>query len=237
MRAVILAGGRGTRLAPYTTVLPKPLMPVGDVPIIEIVIRQLRYFGFKRITLAVGHLGELIDAYIRSRQHRFHGVEIDFVYENQPTGTAGALGGIPGLDKTFLAMNGDILTDLDYTKLVAHHCSTGVALTIATAPRRVKIDFGVIESDGNGYVHGYLEKPELSYSVSMGVYVYEPRALAWIPPGGFLDFPELVQCLLQHGDRVGTYVWDGYWLDIGRPEDLRLAIEQFSQMSGGLHLD
>ena len=237
MRAVILAGGRGTRLAPYTTVLPKPLMPIGDVPIIEIVIRQLRYFGFKRITLAVGHLGELIDAYLRSRQQRFDGVEIDFSYENQPTGTAGALGAIPGLDQTFLAMNGDILTDLDYAKLIAHHCSTGVALTIATARRRAKIDFGVIESDDKGHVRGYLEKPEQSYSVSMGVYVYEPRALASIPRGGFLDFPDLVQCLLKQGDRVGTYMWDGYWLDIGRPEDLQLASEQFPRMSGGFHID
>jgi NDP-mannose synthase len=237
VRAVILAGGRGTRLAPYTTVLPKPLMPIGDVPIIEIVIRQLRHFGFKRITLAVGHLGELIDAYLRSRQRSFDGVDIDFAYEDQATGTAGALRGIPGLDQTFLVMNGDILTDLDYTKLVAHHCSTGVALTIATARRRVKIDFGVIESDGKGYVRGYLEKPELSYSVSMGVYVYEPRALARVAPGGFLDFPELVQRLLKHGDRVGTYVWDGYWLDIGRPEDLHIAIEQFPQMCGGFHID
>jgi len=237
VRAVILAGGRGRRLAPYTTVLPKPLMPIGDVPIIEIVIRQLRHFGFKRITLAVGHLSELIDAYLRSRQGCFEDVELEFAYENQPTGTAGALGAIPGLDRTFLAMNGDILTDLDYSQLVAHHRRTGAALTIATARRRIKIDFGVIESDSTGRVRGYLEKPELDYSVSMGVYVYEPRVLAWIPKDGYLDLPDLVHCLLSHGERVGTYVWDGYWLDIGRPEDLQLAIERFSQMSGAFNID
>jgi NDP-sugar pyrophosphorylase family protein len=212
-------------------------MPIGEMPIIEIVIRQLRHFGFKRITLAVGHLSELIDAYLRSRQGRFEDVELDFAYENKPTGTAGALGGIPDLDTTFLAMNGDILTDLDYSQLVAHHRSTGVALTIATARRRVKIDFGVIESDDKGRVRGYLEKPELAYSVSMGVYVYEPRALAWVPKGGYLDFPDLVKCLLSHGEHVGTYVWDGYWLDIGRPEDLQMAVERFSHMSEGFHID
>lgn len=237
MRAVILAGGRGTRLAPYTTVLPKPLMPIGNVPIIEIVIRQLRHFGFKRITLAVGHLGALIDAYLKSRQDGFEGVEIDFAYESQPTGTAGALAGITGLDRTFLAMNGDILTDLDYGKLVEHHRDTGAVLTVAVAQRRVHIDFGVVEVDREGLIRAYVEKPELSYCVSMGVYVYEPSALGHGLRTGYLDFPELVQHLLACGERVGTYEWDGFWLDIGRPEDLQTANQKLASMSPGLHID
>ena len=237
MRAVILAGGRGSRLAPYTTVLPKPLMPIGEVPIIEIVIRQLRYFGFKRITLAVGHLSELIDAYLKNRRDRFDGVEIDFAYESQPTGTAGALAGIPGLSETFLAMNGDILTDLDYGKLVEHHRSTGAMLTVAVARRQVKIDFGTVETDHEGWIRAYVEKPELSYCVSMGVYMYEPGSFEHGPRDGYLDFPELVHRLLARGQRVAAYVWDGYWLDIGRPEDLQTANDRFPSIRRELHID
>jgi len=212
-------------------------MPIGDVPIIEIVIRQLRHFGFKRITLAVGHLGELINAYLKGRQERFEGVEIDFAYESQPTGTAGALAQIAGLDKTFLAMNGDILTDLDYGKLVSHHRDTGAILTVAVARRRVKVDFGVVETDREGWIRAYVEKPELSYCVSMGAYVYEPSALERGPRSAYLDFPELVQSLLARGERVATYEWEGFWLDIGRPEDLQTANQKLASMSLELHID
>lgn len=237
MRAIVLAGGRGTRLAPYTTVFPKPLMPIGDVPIVEIVIRQLRHFGFRRVTLAVGHLSELIRAYLDNRREYFHGIEIDLSYESTPTGTAGALARIPDLDETFLAMNGDILTDLDYGKLIDHHRAAGAALTIAISRRRVKIDLGVVETTDAGYVSGYREKPELSYTVSMGIYVYEPRALRFIPEDTYFDFPDLVKRLLTNHEPVSTYLWDGYWLDIGRPEDFQAAGEQFLQKAGEFNID
>ena len=237
MRAVILAGGRGTRLAPYTTIFPKPLMPIGDVPIVEIVIRQLRHFGFRRVTMAVGHLSELIRAYLGNRRAYLQGIEIDFSYEASPSGTAGALARIPDLDSTFLVMNGDILTDLDYGKLVRCHRGTGAALTIATFRKRVKIDLGVVETSEAGYVVSYKEKPELLYGVSMGIYVYEPRVLSCISCDEYLDFPDLVERLLARGERVGAYNWSGYWLDIGRPEDYQAAIEQFSQRSGEFHID
>jgi NDP-mannose synthase len=237
MRAVILAGGRGTRLAPYTTIFPKPLMPIGDVPIVEIVIRQLRHFGFRRVTLAVGHLSELIRAYLGNRREYLQGIEIDFSYESSPTGTAGAVARIPDLDGTFLAMNGDVLTDVDYRELVERHRGSGAALTIATSRKRVKVDLGVIETSKAGYVSGYREKPELLYEVSMGIYVYEPRVLSFVPCDGYLDFPDLVEKLLANGERVGTYHWSGYWLDIGRPEDYQAAVEQFSQKSAEFHID
>ncbi len=232
MRAVILAGGRGTRLEPYTTVFPKPLMPIGEIPIIEIVLRQLRHFGFRKVTLAVGHLGELIRAYVENNQKRFAGLEIDYVFEESPTGTAGSLARIPDLQGTFLAMNGDVLTTLDYSSLVQHHLASAAALTIATCHKRVKIDLGLIDTDASGNVTGYTEKPELDYRVSMGVYVYEPRALRLIPAESRLDFPDLVLKLLAAGERVVTYTWEGYWLDIGRPDDFREAVAQFSQAEG-----
>jgi NDP-sugar pyrophosphorylase family protein len=237
VRAVILAGGRGTRLAPYTTVFPKPLMPLGERPIIEIVMRQLRHFGIRRVTLAVGHLGELIRAYLDHSRARFQGLEIDYAYEDQPTGTAGSLANIPGLDETFLVMNGDILTTLDYGVLVDHHRRTGAALTIATCRKKVRIDLGVIDIDSAGFVQGYREKPELDYSVSMGIYVYEPRALRSIRPGTRLDFPDLVQQLVAEGERVATYRWEGFWLDIGRPEDYAAAAAEFAGREAEFNLD
>jgi NDP-sugar pyrophosphorylase family protein len=237
VRAVLLAGGRGTRLLPYTTVFPKPLMPIGEIPIIEIVIRQLRHFGFRRITLAVGHLSELIRAYLDNNQTRWSGIDIDYAYEDKPTGTAGSLGQVKGLDSTFLVMNGDILTTLDYSRLIAHHRGQAAALTIATYRKQVKIDLGVIDTDSQGYVRSYVEKPELQYWVSMGIYIYEPRVLSFIEPGAYLDFPDLVHRLLAAGEKVSTYVCEGYWLDIGRPEDFAMAVDEFLAHRAEFHVD
>ena len=237
MRAVILAGGRGTRLAPYTTVFPKPLMPIGEVPIIEVILRQLRHFGFERATLAVGYLSELLQAYLQNNAKRFAGIEIDYVYEDSPTGTAGSLAAIPGLDSTFLVMNGDILTTLNYSDLLQHHRNSSASLTIATYPKHVKIDLGVLEVDDEGCVTDYREKPEMDYFVSMGIYVYEPGVLQLIRRDEYLDFPTLVHRLLATGEKVGTYRCDGYWLDIGRHEDFAAATEQFSQHRGEFNID
>jgi len=203
-------------------------MPIGEIPIIEIIIRQLRHFGFKRATLAVGYLSELLRAYIENNCSRFAGIDVDYIYEDEPTGTAGSLANISGLHDTFLVMNGDVLTTLDYTALIEHHRGSNAALTIATYQKPVKIDLGVIETNGGGYVCGYHEKPELDYFVSMGIYIYEPAVLRHIPRGRYLDFPDLVNRLLEAGERVSTYKCDGYWLDIGRPEDFQLAADQFA---------
>lgn len=237
MRAVILAGGRGTRLAPFTTIVPKPLMPIGSIPILEIVMRQLRHFGFRRVTLAVGYLSELIRAYVDSNRTRFEGLEIDFAHEVEPTGTAGPLAGIEGLDETFLVMNGDILTTVDYAALVEHHRHSEATLTIAACQKPVQVDLGVIRVDGAGLVTGYDEKPRLSYLVSMGIYVYEPEATRLIAPGEHLDFPDLVHRLIGEGRRVATYAWSGYWLDIGRPEDFQAAVAAFADHPGDFHVD
>ncbi len=237
MRAVVLAGGQGRRLAPYSTVFPKALMPIGEIPILEIVLRQLRHFGVRRVTLAVGHLSELIRAYLENYRSRFEGLDIDFVHETEPTGTAGSLASVRGLDGTFLAMNGDVLTTLDYAALLDHHRRSSAALTIATCPKQVHVDLGVVEPGPTGDVVAYREKPTLSYRVSMGIYVYEPRALRFIVPGRYLDFPDLVGRMLTEGERVSAFLWEGYWLDIGRPEDFEAATKAFGEDPERFNID
>jgi NDP-sugar pyrophosphorylase family protein len=233
MKAVILAGGRGTRLAPYTTVLPKPLVPIGDMPILEIVIRQLIHFGFQDICLSVGHLAELIQAYLQNNGHKFQGARIDFYRESEPLGTAGALALIPDLAETFLVINGDILTTLNFNNLWEYHKAHHALLTVAMRTKEVKVDLGVIEAREDE-IQNYIEKPTLSYLVSMGVYVYEPAVLKFIRPERYLDFPDLVKMLLAERQPVMGYPAADYWLDIGRPEDYAQAVSEFEKMKAQL---
>ena len=226
MRAVILAGGKGTRLAPYTTVLPKPLMPIGDMPILEVVLRQLRTAGVTHVTMAVGYLAELLEAFFRDGSRL--GLKIDYSMEEKPLGTVGPLTLIDGLDETFLVMNGDTLTTLDYRKLVAEHRAKAAIASIGTYMRQVKIDFGVIETDQDGRVAKYVEKPTLDYQVSMGVYVFEPAVLRYLDHGEYRDLPSLVQSLMAAGEHVMAHPFSGFWLDVGRPDDYARAIEEFA---------
>jgi NDP-sugar pyrophosphorylase family protein len=221
MRAVILAGGRGTRLAPYTTVLPKPLMPVGDVPIIELLIQRLADAGITHVTLAVGHLAALMMAYFDHRGDL--GVKIEYSLESVPLGTAGPLAQVGDLDETFLVMNGDLLTDLDFTELVSTHRNAGAVATVGTYRREVKIDLGVLEVDEHDRIQRYVEKPTYDFLVSMGVYAFEPAALSYIQPETYLDLPVLITQLLDAGEPVATHLHPGYWLDIGRPDDYERA--------------
>jgi NDP-sugar pyrophosphorylase family protein len=227
MKAVILAGGRGTRLAPYTTILPKPLMPVGDKPILDIVISQLRHYGFTNITLAVGYLSELLMAYFGDGS-RF-GVSIHYSHESQPLGTAGPIALVEDLTEPFLVMNGDILTALNFGDLMAYHHNNNVIATIATYPRSVKIDLGVIESDERARLTRYVEKPTHHYNVSMGIYIFDPRIRAHIPLNQRLDLPDLLMGILDKQETVQCYMYDGYWLDIGRVDDYQRAVEDFEQ--------
>jgi NDP-sugar pyrophosphorylase family protein len=227
MKAVILAGGRGTRLAPYTTILPKPLMPVGDKPILDIVISQLRHYGFTDITLAVGYLSELLMAYFGDGS-RF-GVSIRYSHEDQPLGTAGPIALVEDIDEPFLVMNGDILTALNFGDLMAYHQREQAIATIATYPRSVKIDLGVIESDPQSRLTRYIEKPTHHYRVSMGIYIFDPRIRAHIPRNQRLDLPDLLMGMLEKQEIVQCYMYDGYWLDIGRVDDYQRAVEDFEQ--------
>jgi NDP-mannose synthase len=235
-RAVILAGGKGSRLAPYTTVIPKPLMPIGDRAILDVILRQLQDKGFDEVTLAVGYLAHLIKAVIGDGSA--FGVKIDYHDEKTPLGTAGALATIDGLQEPFLAMNGDVLTSLDYRELFDTHIEQQNALTIATHRRTVKTEYGVLHLDGQQgetrRVIGYEEKPEFHYVVSMGIYAVGPGVLDMIEPDEALDFPDLVQRLLDDGRQVGSYLYDGYWLDIGRHDDYARAVEDYDQVVAAL---
>lgn len=235
MRAIILAGGKGTRLAPFTDVFPKPLVPMGERPILDIIIRQLKHYGFRRITLAVGHMADLIQTYFKDGQQ--YGIKIDYSFEDRPLGTAGPLALIGGLEESFLVMNADLLTNLDFNALVHFHKNQEAIATIGTYQKKVEIDLGIIKTDGSRIITDYIEKPTYQYAASMGVYIFEPEVLRFVKPQKYLDFPELVKRLLESGQRVVSYPFEGYWLDIGRHEDYQRASEEFKSMKGSLNLD
>jgi NDP-sugar pyrophosphorylase family protein len=228
---VILAGGLGTRLRPYTTVLPKPLMPVGDRPILDIVVRQLARAEFERITIATGYLAELIEAFFGDGAR--YGIAIDYFREHEPLGTVGALSLIDGLDQDFLVMNGDILTDIDYGALLEGHRQGGQIATIAAHERDVQVSLGVMRFEhehDSTVVTDYIEKPILSYEVSMGVYCFAPSVRDHIPVGRRLDFPDLILRLIAAGETVRASRSQSHWLDIGRPDDYEQAQDQFEQL-------
>jgi NDP-mannose synthase len=231
-KAIILAGGKGSRLGPYTTVLPKPLLPIGDRAILDVVVHQLRRYGYTDLTFAVGYLAHLIEAVFGDGSK--HDVAIHYHMEKEPLGTAGALGTIDGLDDTFLVMNGDVLTTLDYGAFLEAHRRDGNIFTLATHRRVVRTEYGVIHMNGMGgetaAVTGYDEKPEIPYIVSMGVYVAEPEVLDYVEPGCYLDVPDLIARLLADGRPVGSYLYDGYWLDIGRHDDYEKAIVEYENV-------
>ncbi len=226
MHVVILAGGKGVRLRPYTTVIPKPLVPIGEeYSILEIVLRQLADKGFRRATLAIGHLGQLIRAYVGDGSQ--WGIEVDYVHEESPLGTIGpALMVLDRLPENFLLMNGDILTDLDYADLMHNHISTGAPLTVATYERVHQVDFGVLDV-ADRHVTGFTEKPPLTYSVSMGVYGVSKRHLERYTPGFPYGFDDLMLDLIERGTLPASYHFDGFWLDIGRPDDYDRANQEF----------
>jgi NDP-sugar pyrophosphorylase family protein len=232
MRVVLLAGGEGQRLRPYTAVLPKPLMPVGDRPIMDVIVRQLSRAGATRITVATGYLAELIFG-----DGSKYGVPIDYFREEKPLGTVGALALLDGLDGDFMVMNGDVLTDLDYTALFQSHCESGAAATIATQTRQVEISLGVLQFDDESdatRLTGYLEKPRIDYQASMGVYCFSPAAIPHIEPGVRLDFPDLILRLIANGLTVRAWLSKDYWMDIGRHGDYETALDEFDEMRARL---
>jgi len=227
VRVVILAGGKGTRLKPYTTVFPKPLMPLGEMPILEIVLRQLKSSGFEKITLSVNHKADLIKTFFGDGSQL--GLDIDYCVEDKPLGTAGSLSLVKDLSDTFLVMNGDLLTTLDYTAMVRAHIASGAITTIGAFPREVKIDFGVLEIGSKGELQDYIEKPTIKYLVSMGVNVFNQSVLEFVPHSQYLDIPQLVMNLRNAGKTVLVYRSNCEWLDIGRTEDYEMATEAFER--------
>lgn len=234
MEAVILAGGKGTRLRPYTTTLPKPLMPVGERPILEIVIGQLRAAGCTKITMAVNHMADIIMAFFGNGEK--YGIDIAYSMEDSPLGTVGPIRLIENLPENFLVMNGDILTDINYADLYRKHLHAGASLTIATYQRDSKIDFGVLEIDKNSNrLTAFREKPVYHFDVSMGIYVFHRSLLESIPINQPWGIDNLVLGMLANHQPVNSYPFDGYWLDIGRPDDYDLAnqdIEKIQFLTG-----
>jgi NDP-mannose synthase len=226
MRAVIMAGGRGTRLAPYTTVLPKPLMPLSDRPILGVILRQLAAAGIEHVTISVGHLGGILEAWVRHTED--FGVPVDFLYETEPLGTAGALGLLDNPAGPFLALNGDILTTMDFCELAAHHRRDSATATMAVTHRSVDIEYGVVHTESDGALRALEEKPQIRYLVSMGVYAFDASITRHIEPGERIDFPDLLLRARSRGDRVGTFRFEGYWRDIGNHDDYEQAVSDFA---------
>ena len=225
MLAVILAGGKGTRLKPYTMTIPKPLLPLGDVPVLDIVVRQLARDGFTRVVLTLGHMAPLFRAHYGDGER--YGTRIEFLNEGEPLGTAAPLRSLTDVPDNFLVMNGDLLTDISYVDLIAEHRRSGAAGTIAVAAREEKIDYGVIELTSDGTFVDYREKPRIPYFVSMGINVLSRGALQRIPPTGRFDMPELMLALHRAGDGVHCFRSSCYWQDIGRFDDYTRASEDF----------
>lgn len=228
MQAVILAGGKGKRLAPYTTILPKPLMPIDDMPILEIVLLQLKKHGFTKIVLAVGHLAGLIQAYCGDGSR--WGLNITYSMENEPLGTAGPLSLIDGLEENFLVMNGDLLTNIDYSDLMKLHLEKNALATVSMYNKDVPISLGVLKLDDSGNIIDYIEKPTLTYKVSMGIYILNRKILDHIETGKYLDFPVLIKQLIGENEKVVGYDFTGYWMDIGRHEDYSKVLEEFNSI-------
>jgi NDP-sugar pyrophosphorylase family protein len=227
IRVIVLAGGKGTRLKPYTTVFPKPLMPIAEMPILEIVLRQLKSYGFKKITISVNHLADLIRTFFGNGGKL--GLDISYCMEDTPLGTAGSISLVKELTEHFLVMNGDLLTTIDYAAMVRKHKESNAAATIGVFPREVKVDFGVLELGSKGELLQYREKPKFEFLVSMGVNVFNKSVLEFIPKGRYLDIPTLMMNLKNAGKQVLAYRSECQWLDIGRPEDYEKALETFEQ--------
>lgn len=226
MMAVILAGGKGTRLKPFTATIPKPLLPLGDVPILEVVLQQLVFAGFDRVVITLGHMSHLFNAVIGDGSR--WKMRIDYCLEKEPLGTAGSLRLINNLDDNFLVMNGDLLTTLDYSNLFRIHISHGAWGTIALHCREVHIDYGVVHVDNNGLLKEYIEKPTIPYAVSMGINILNKRCIDYIPGTGKFDMPQLMTAMRQAGGKVICHETDCYWQDIGRFDDYQQANEDFN---------
>lgn len=224
-RAVILAGGKGTRLKPYTISLPKPLVPIGEMPIIEIIIRKLAQSGFERVTITVNHMADIIRAFCGDGSK--WGISIDYSLEDKPLSTMGPLKLITDLPDNFLIMNGDVLTDLDFDTFYNTHVSEGNIFTVSAYTREQKVDYGVLETGSDNKLVNFIEKPTTTYNVSMGVYMANKQILDYIPENQFYGFDHLMLDLIIAKNPATVKVHSGYWLDIGRPDDYEKACEDF----------
>jgi len=226
MQAILMAGGEGRRLRPITAKLPKPLVPIGEISVLEMVLRQLRWYGFDNVTLCVGHRAELVMTVVGDGR-RF-GLEIRYHVEEQPLGTIGALARLEGLEDSFLVMNGDVCTDLDFRSLLEWHRSHGSPATVAACARRERLELGVLELDpGRGRLVGFKEKPDYEFWAAMGVNAFNTDILDLIPRGRPFGFDELMAAMLTRRVDVRVFTYGGFWLDIGRIDDYERILDEF----------
>ncbi len=226
-QAVILCGGKGTRLKPYTVVLPKPLMPIGEFPILEVIVRQLKSYGFEKLVFAVNHQAELIKAFFGNGEK--WGLKITYSLENKPLSTMGPLKLIEELEDNFLVMNGDILTDLSFSEFYQNHVKSQSIFTISSYSRTHVNDYGVLIKDSNSSLTDFQEKPSTSFEVSMGIYMANSQILSYIPENTFYGFDHLMKDLILDKKYPKIREHKGYWLDIGRPDDYSIAIDEFEK--------
>jgi len=226
-RAIILAGGKGTRLKPYTVVLPKPLMPIGDYPILEVIIKQLSSAGFDHITLTVNHQADIIKAFFGDGSK--WGIKLDYSLETKALSTMGPLSLISDLPENFLVMNGDILTDLKYAELYDRHVKSQNIFTISSYVREHVNMYGVLGKDETGALVEFKEKPTTTFEVSMGIYMLNRKVLDFIPYDTTYGFDNLMLDLIKSQTPAKVKSFDGFWLDIGRPDDYMVAIEEFEK--------
>lgn len=224
MKAVILAGGKGRRLQPFTTTIPKPLFPIGEKPIIQIIIEQLKKNGVNEFVVSLGYLGELLEAFLGNGS-KFE-TKISYVKEESPLGTAGAISLLPKMEDDYIFMNGDILSTIDFKNAYENHKNSGAIMTICTYDKKEKSSLGILKLNPNGDVVDYLEKPENIYTISSGIYILNPKIRNFVETEERLDLPELVKKLIKQSEKINTYAIKGDWFDIGTPGDLEKA-EQF----------
>jgi NDP-sugar pyrophosphorylase family protein len=220
-RAIILAGGKGTRLKPYTVAIPKPLVPIGDMPILEIIIRQLRKHGFNHITITVNHMADIIKAFFGDGSR--WDLKIDYTLESKSLSTMGPLTLIHDLPVDFLVMNGDVLTDLDFGMFYKMHIEKGNNFTVASQRRIDKIDYGVLTKDQGNRLVKFDEKPSYEFLVSMGVYMVNRNVVNYIPKDTFFGFDHLMNLLIAKSELPDIFEYGGKWFDIGRPDDYEKA--------------
>ena len=230
-RAIILAGGKGTRLKPYTIALPKPLVPIGDEPILEIIIKQLVANGFDYITITVNHLADIIKAFFGNGEK--WGIKIDYSLESKPLSTMGPLSLIHNLPDDFLIMNGDVLSNINYSEFMSYHKKNNNVFTVSSFKRLQKSDYGVLEIGNDKELTGFKEKPVIEYDVSMGIYAANKKILDYIPHNQTYGFDDLMLDLIANNNPAHVLRHNGYWLDIGRPDDYAKAIEDIAFILDG----
>lgn len=228
MQAVLVAGGKGKRLQPYTLTIPKPLIPIGNEPIMEVIIRQLLKCGFNKIHVCIGYMGELIQSYFGNGSK--YNISITYSHETKPLGTVGPIALVDSLEDHFIVMNGDTLCDINYENFLNLHAKSGSPLTIATYAKKVKIELGVMEFDSDNKLKAYIEKPTLPYNVSTGIYAMSREILSFIPKNEYFDFPTLVKLLLEKKIGVQTIEHKGVWHDLGSIESFESALEDYNKL-------